>query len=80
MCGEGREVASQADSSSGQPCLIYSHHQLSVGGNPKASMCDALRDCIPLRGLPPTTLGHKPGTLLALDTYMAFADVLLRSD
>lgn len=31
-----------------------------------------------LQGLPTTMLGHKPETLLALDTYMALADVLLQ--
>ncbi len=44
----------------------------------KLSMCDAWRDFIPLQGLPAAMLGHKPDTPLALDTYMALADVLLQ--
>lgn len=44
----------------------------------KPSMCDARRVCTPLQGYRTTMLGHKPYTLLALDTYMALADVLLQ--
>lgn len=44
----------------------------------KPSTCDEWRVCTPLSGLPNAMLGHKPDTLLALDTYMALADVLLQ--